>query len=160
MSSFGVAEIFDEYCPTQDLTSAQYVAQYDMCPFYTNMVECVQYTSQETCVADSDCEYNLDLTDPGSTKYPCEAKDTTAAEDVYMHHASDILRVQYACSKYESASSCNAVAKCDWDESCGPSDYAISSILQKHPHFVGIYATTETSSATSSISSYLHRDQD
>ena len=143
MNLFGAAEIFDEYCPTQDLTSAQYVAQYDLCPFYTNMVECVQYTSQETCVADSDCEYILDLTDQGSTKYPCEAKATTAVQDVSMHHISDILRVEYACSKYDSASSCNAVAKCDWDGSCGISDDAGESIFQKHPHFVRRYATTE-----------------
>lgn len=142
----GMAEISDEYCPTQDLTSAQLVAQYDMCPFFTNMAKCAQYTSQQTCVANSDCEYDLDLTSPYSTKYPCSAQVTTAVQDLNINYLSDILRVQHACSKYDSASSCNAVAKCDWDESCGLSDDAILSIFQNHPHLVRYYVATDTCS--------------
>ena len=136
LNLLGFAEILDEYCPSQDLTSAQSVAQYDMCPFYTNAVKCAQYTSQQTCDADSDCEYTLDPTSPGSSRYPCGAQVTRAVQDVSMNYASDMLRVQHACSKYDSASSCNVVDKCDWDESCQPSDDAYLSIFQNHPHVV------------------------
>ena len=146
LNLLGMAEILDEYCPTQDLTSAQLVAQYDLCPFYTNQAKCAQYTSQQTCVANSDCEYDLDPTSPGSTKYPCSAQVTTAVQDLNNNYLSDILRVQHACSKYDSASSCNAVAKCDWDESCGGSDDAAARIFQKHPHYVRSYVATETCS--------------
>ena len=150
VGALGLAEILGAYCPSQDLTSAQYVAQYDMCPYYTKAAKCAQYTSQQTCTADSDCDYDQDPTDPESSKYPCGAKDMSVATDLVMAHYVDVLLVTGTCRKYESLSACNADVKCDWEEGeCGISDDAIASIFQNHPHMVRVYETQETCSDVS-----------
>ena len=154
LSGFFVASLLDEYCPTQtqDLTGEEYVEKFDLCPFIAASAKCSLLTTSAACYADSDCEYDLDATDPSSTKYPCVPAGgipSNFTDMALIYHTSDLLIMEAFCEKtYDSEEiSCDADERCEWndsDDTCGISDDAIASILRGHPHYVRMYAIDQT----------------
>lgn len=154
LSGFFYASLLDEYCPTQtqDLTGEEYVEKFDVCPFIAASAKCSLLTTSAACDADSDCEYDLDATDPQSTKYPCVPAGGFPSEFtdmIFIYHFSDLTINGAFCEKtYDSEEiSCDADKRCEWndsDDTCDNSDDAIASILRGHPHYVRAYAIAQT----------------
>ena len=154
VSGFFVASLLDEYCPTQtqDLTGEEYVEKFDLCPYYAASAKCSLLTTSAACYADSDCEYDLDATDPQSTKYPCVPAGDISSEFTDMlaiYHTSDLLIMGAFCEKtyaFEEIS-CDADERCEWndsDDTCGISADAIASIGRGHSHLLRAYAIVQT----------------
>ena len=134
------------------LTPEQYVEKYDLCPWFAAVLKCnlltTAYSLQPAaCNADSDCEYDLDGTDPSSTKYPCSAAWTAEVYGVISYHSDDISYVLDECGTLTGESACDADERCEWDgsdDTCGMSDDAVASILRGHPHYVRSSTIAET----------------
>ena len=149
-----IGSLLDEYCPrqTRALTSEEYVAEFDLCPWFTAISKCSLLSTQAACEADSDCEYNLDMTDPWSSKYPCEsagAGDDTFFDLYFTHHSADFLLADGFCQKtYYEQSACDADDACEWDDDssspCGWSTDALAAVFSGHPHLLRSYAVSQT----------------
>ena len=160
VSVFFAGSLLDEYCPTQTqtLTSEEYVAESDLCPYLAAGVKCALHSQNSTaCDADSDCfdfsPYGFASYDPHSSKYPCRRAGSEAwsnYEDMLsMYHLSDSLYEVGFCSKtYDSEeSACDADDRCEWDDSdntCGASSAVTNSRLKGHPHYVRNAAILQT----------------
>ena len=149
-----IGSLLDEYCPTQTraLTSEERVAEFDLCPMLVATSKCSLLSTQAACEADSDCEYNLDMTDPVSSKYPCEsagAGDNTFLDLFFTHHSADFYLADGFCQKtYYEQSACDADDACEWDDDssspCGWSTDAIGAVFSGHPHLLRSYAVSQT----------------
>tara|TARA_B110000977_G_scaffold201038_1_gene293821 strand:- start:4927 stop:5577 length:651 start_codon:yes stop_codon:yes gene_type:complete len=110
--------------------------------------KCNLYATQATCVADTNCKYELDATDPFSTKFPCTTADDTTFYDLIYQHYADVVTLTAACRAYDTESSCGAFTKCEWeaadDDTCSVSEYGTMSILQNHAHAIRGYTTSQT----------------
>ena len=129
------------------LTPEQYVENFDLCPFYAASAKCSLLTTSAACYADSDCEYDLDATDPSSTKYPCSAATTEGLSGLINYHEDDLLYVIDECGTLTGESDCDADERCEWndsDDTCGISNDAVSSILGGHSHLLRAYAIYQT----------------
>jgi hypothetical protein len=129
------------------LTPEQYVEIFDLCPIYAAVAKCSLLTTSAACNADSDCEYDLDATDPQSTKYPCSPADNSGLFGVIIYHWDDFSYVNDECGTLTGESACDADERCEWvgsDDTCGMSDDAVASILRGHPHFVRSSTIAET----------------
>jgi len=129
------------------LTPEQYVEIFDLCPWFAAGLKCSLLTTSAACNADSDCEYDLDATDPWSTKYPCSAAGTAEWDGVISYHLDDLLYVLDECGTLTGESACDADERCEWDgsdDTCGISGDAIYSILRGHPHYVRRSTIAET----------------
>ena len=163
-SNFFYGSLLDEYCPTQTqtLTTEQYLAKSDMCPYFAAAGKCALHQNSTACNADSDCYY-LSLygssslygsraRDPEISNYRCRPADSVwsnVRDMLKMYHESEFRYEDGFCSKtYDSEeSACDADDRCEWDGSdntCGASDEVWNSRLRGHPHYVRAAAYRQT----------------
>ena len=129
------------------LTPEQYVESFDLCPWFAAGLKCSLLTTSAACNADSDCEYDLDATDPWSSKYPCSAAGTAEWDGVISYHLDDLLYVLDECGTLTGESACDADERCEWDgseDTCGISGDAVYSILRGHSHLLREYTIVQT----------------
>ena len=158
-SNFFYGSLLDEYCPTQTqtLTTEEYLAKSDVCPYFAGALKCALHSQNSTaCVADSDCfyasAYGSAARDPESSNYRCRPADSLLSnfrDMLQMYHLSEIHYAVDFCSRtYDSEeSACDADDRCEWDDSdntCGVSDAVSNSMLRDHPHHVRDAAIRQT----------------
>jgi alpha-tubulin suppressor-like RCC1 family protein len=134
------------------LSGEAYVQAYDLCPQIAAYRKCESFASEEACVADVDCAYSPDATDPWYTKYPCEEDSSsfTAMSLLFSYHLDDLVNAGSTCaSTYDVEAGCEADARCAWDDSASPpscdaSIDATYSIVQGHPHMARMWDILQT----------------